>query len=371
MFVPGERERNEQVKGGQAMYDCSKLISKFHNEHVRLTQEQRNDMKKRRDTNVERVQSGLEENDKPAIVEVISQGGYAMKTMTQPPENSDWRYDIDQGLVFEEADAPGPRTSRHWVRDALAKKATNVKGDPEDKGKCVRIEYSAGYQCDFPVFRRHPQADSYVYEAALHDEWITSAPQQMNDWFEREVKEKSPEDAGSYQLRRVVRLMKYLGKTWEHATSCRYPTGLLMTALTVECFKPVLGRDDEAFYKTLKAIGERSPLLPVYADGIQISRDKDEARLKRLQEKAAALAEELADLEENPSDHDDESAKKRWKKVFRHSYFAPVETKAAARASAAIIGIPASEQMARAKSAAAALESSGLASKPWGPASSD
>jgi hypothetical protein len=165
--------------------------------------------------------------------------------------------------------------------------------------------------------------------------------------------------------------MKFFGKTWEYATSCRFPTGLLMTALTVECFKPVLGRDDEAFYKTLKAIGARSHVLPVYADGVQISRDKDEARLKRLQEKAAALADELADLENKPSDHDDESARKIWKKVFRHSFFAPVETKSAAKATAAIIGISASEQMARAKSAATALQSAGLASKPWGPASSD
>src|SRR5438874_1083304 len=191
------------------MYDCSKMISKFHAEHVRLTTGERKDMKKRRDTNVDRVKAGLQENSKPQIVEVISQGGYAMKTMTQPPEASDWRYDIDQGLVFEEADAKGPRTTRGWVRDALEKKATNVKGDPEDKGKCVRIEYSEGYQCDFPVFRRIAQGDGYTYQVALNDEWVPSAPQQMNEWFEREVVNLSPEGSGSYQLRRIVRLMKY------------------------------------------------------------------------------------------------------------------------------------------------------------------
>lgn len=311
------------------MYDCSKLISDFHKNHVRLTSDQQKDMKKKRDANVDRVKSGLDENGKPEIVELITQGGYAMKTMTQPPEGSDWRYDIDQGLVFEEGDAKGPRTTRGWVRDALELKATNVKGDPEDKGKCVRIEYSAGYQCDFPVFRRTAQGDDYFYEAALNDEWVVSAPQQMNAWFEKAVSDLSPEDSGSYQLRRIVRLMKFFGKTWEYASSSRYPTGLLMTALTVECFKPVLGRDDEAFYKTLKAIGDRSHLLSVFADGVQISRPKDEGRLKRLQEKAADLAAKLADVEENPSEHDDESARKIWKKVFRHTFFNPVETKAA------------------------------------------
>jgi len=360
------------------MYDCSKLISDFHKNHVRLTNQQRKDMKTRRDANVKRVKSGLADNGKPEVVELITQGGYAMKTMTQPPEDSDWLYDIDQGLVFEEADAKGPRTTRGWVRDALELKATNVKGDPEDKGKCVRIEYSEGYQCDFPVFRRTAQGDDYVYQAALHDEWTTSAPQQMNAWFDREVADKSPEDSGSYQLRRIVRLMKFFGKTWEHASSYRYPTGLLITALTVECFKAVLGRDDEAFYKTLKAIGDRSHLISVFADGVQISRPKDEARLKRLQEKAADLAAKLADLEANPAEHDDESARKIWKKVFRHTFFDPIETKAAraetsafAKLSAAAIGISSAEQVARAKSAVAGLQSAGLASKPWGDTAHD
>ena len=48
--------------------------------------------------------------------------------MTQPPENDEEsRYDIDLGVVFEEDDAAGPRTTRDWVRDAIARKATNLK----------------------------------------------------------------------------------------------------------------------------------------------------------------------------------------------------------------------------------------------------
>jgi len=348
------------------MYDCSKLVSKFHKAHVRLTTDQQKDMKNRRDTNVDRVKSGLAEKDKPEIVEVISQGGYAMKTMTQPPERSDWRYDIDQGLVFEQADVVGPRTTRRWVRDALAAKATNVKGDPEDKGKCVRIEYADGYQCDFPVFQRSAHGTNYVYQAALHDEWTTSAPQQINNWFEREVAEKSPEKEGSYQLRRIVRLMKYLGKTWQHATSLRYPSGLLITALTVECFEAVDNRDDEAFFRTLRRIGNRSHLLPVHADGIQISRDKDGARMKRLQEKATALAAELADLDENSSGHDDESARKIWRKVFRHSFFDPEEETAKSDSSFAGKGGLGLASSIFAERAAAAVRSTPTVSKPWG-----
>jgi len=160
--------------------------------------------------------------------------------------------------------------------------------------------------------------------------------------------------------------MKYFAKTWQHTTGLRYPTGLLLTALTVECFQPVLGRDDEAFFKTLRAIGNRSHLLPVYADGVQISRNKDAARLNRLKEKAAALADELADLADNPSDHDDASARKLWKKVFRHSYFDPKEEAAKASSTAVAKGAFGLAPAVFTERAASAVDSTSTASKPWG-----
>ena len=297
-----------------------------------------------------------------------------MKTMTQPPEGSDSRYDIDLGLIFETEDAKGPRTMRGWVKDALAAKATNVKGDPEDKGKCVRIEYAEGYQCDFPVFKRWASGDSFVHQVALGDEWVTSAPEQINAWFERSVSDLSPEDAPSYQLRRIVRLMKFFAKTWQHRTSSKYPSGLLLTAVTVESFRGSLGRDDKSFFKTLEAIGSRSHLLPVYADGILISREKDLPRLQRLQERAAELAQILSELETNESEHDDASAKKIWEKTFKHSFFddeKPVSKAnvaegrnswSSAASSAAILGLSGEEVLKRAE---AAVRNTSTPSKPW------
>ena len=116
------------------MYDFSKEIAKFHEDHVRLTNNQRADMRKRRDANLDRIKAGLGELDKPSLAETITQGGYAQKTMTQPPEvDQESRYDIDLGVVFEQDDAAGPRTTRNWVRDAIIRKATNLKNTPETK----------------------------------------------------------------------------------------------------------------------------------------------------------------------------------------------------------------------------------------------
>jgi hypothetical protein len=195
------------------MYDFSNRISKFHQDQVRLTNGQRADMRRRRETNLERIEKGLEETNKPSVAETINQGGYAQKTMTQPPENDqESRYDIDLGVVFEEDDAAGPRTTRNWVRDAVARKATNLKNDPETKKKCVRVVYADGYQCDFPVFRRTQTEVGWKYDLSSGDEWVGSDPAAMNKWIDTTVSAKSPEMSGSYQLRRVIRLGKFFFK---------------------------------------------------------------------------------------------------------------------------------------------------------------
>ena len=42
------------------MYDFSKQITNFHKSHVRLTNAQRANMRSRRQTNLERIEKGLE-----------------------------------------------------------------------------------------------------------------------------------------------------------------------------------------------------------------------------------------------------------------------------------------------------------------------
>lgn len=323
-------------------------------------------MRSRRDVNVDRIKSGLADKDRPEISDVINQGGYAMKTMTQPAEASETTYDIDLGVVFEADDAASPKTTRTWVLDALTKKATAVKGEPEDKGKCIRIEYAEGYQCDFPVFKREWNGNNYVHYIALRDEWTVSSPAQINDWFEREVKNRSPESSSPYQLRRVVRLMKFFGKTWAHASGRRYPSGLLLTALTVEAYQAVDARLDRAFYLTLRALGARYAALPVYADGIIISSDSDAERIKRFCEKAKELADILEPLDSRPNEQDDASARALWKKVFRHSFFNPVETKSAkAETVEAAVGAFGLSTAAFSERATAAVSSTKAPTKPW------
>lgn len=305
------------------MYDLSKELIKFHDLHVRLTNDQRKDMRQRRDANLKRIRNGLENLNKPKIVESINQGGYAQKTMVQPPESDkESRYDIDLGVVFDGDDVVGAQTTRSWVRNAIANTATNLKNKPISKKKCVRVIYADGYQCDFPVFRRSLNSwigTEWTYELSAGDDWDASDPKSMNAWIEDQVSNHSPETSGNYQLRRIIRLGKYYCKTHSAHQNRKFPSGLIATALFIEAYCPVEGRDDEAFYETLRNISYSSKFSPVYANGVQISDYKDTDRIARLIEIAEKSVKELDNLENERVSQAD--ACKAWKKVFRHSHF--------------------------------------------------
>ena len=64
------------------MFDCSKDVISHHDEKVTLPQAERTKMRERRDANRERLKRGLKNAGKPAPREFVSQGSYAMKTMT-------------------------------------------------------------------------------------------------------------------------------------------------------------------------------------------------------------------------------------------------------------------------------------------------
>src|SRR3546814_8511986 len=88
------------------MFDCTKDVRAFHNQEVTLPAEEQKAMRDRRDANRTRLRNGLEKAKKPAPIEFVKQGSYAMKTMIVHPDND---YDIDDGVYFDKADLVGER----------------------------------------------------------------------------------------------------------------------------------------------------------------------------------------------------------------------------------------------------------------------
>src|SRR6266850_4270904 len=207
------------------MHNCHDDVLAYHDDEVTLPQGERTAMRDRRNANRDRLKKGLNEAKKPSVKEFASQGSYAMKNMTQHPDN-DW--DIDDGVYFDKADLVGsrggdmsPLEARQMVRDAVDDGSFNDK--PEVRTNCVRIFYDAGYHVDQPVYRRTAKKDSdgkdvFEYELASA-EWKRSDARDVTAWFEKGNESQSPDTSNGRQLRRHTRYLKKFARSrssWEN-----------------------------------------------------------------------------------------------------------------------------------------------------------
>lgn len=239
-------------KGETEMHDCNKDLKAFHDEKVNLRQQDRDDMRDRRNANRDQLDRGLKRDNEPAPVMKKSQGSYAMWTMIQDAE---CKYDIDDGIYFKAEDLKNRSTKsvKKMIKEAVFKESFNEP--PEVRDNCVRVPYSKGYHVDLPVYRimEHGTEEEY-YELASTD-WKESDPQEVTRWFKDEVKEQGDEDDS--QLRRIVRYLKAFSRSREEwKEDKKNVTGFMISVLVVEKFRPD-ERDDQSLYNTMKDIRDR------------------------------------------------------------------------------------------------------------------
>ena len=136
------------------MYDCHKQLNQYFEAEVKLTEAEKDDMRKRRQANQNRLCRGLTRDGKPHPLWFVKQGSYAMHTMIKSVAATS---DIDDGVVFDAADLSGPkdgsfspRDAKQMVRDALDDGC--FKQAPEIHTNCVRVFYNDGHTHDMPVY---------------------------------------------------------------------------------------------------------------------------------------------------------------------------------------------------------------------------
>lgn len=119
------------------MFDCAKDVRAYHDQDVTLPKKEQDAMRDRRNSNRTRLRNGLAAGSKPAPVEFVKQGSYAMKTMVRDPDND---YDIDDGVYFRKEDLVGERgaemtslQARQMVRDAVDDREVQAcaRGSPQ------------------------------------------------------------------------------------------------------------------------------------------------------------------------------------------------------------------------------------------------
>lgn len=311
------------------MHNCADDVVAYHNDEVTLGNDDRNEMRKRRDANRDRLKDGLKDAEKPAPREFIKQGSYAMRTMTQHPEKD---YDIDDGVYFDKEHLVGERgaemtalQARQMVRDAVDD--GSFKTPPETKKNCVRVQYNAGYHVDLPVYRWVVETNIWGQEVSRHaelasSEWKRSDARDVTAWFDKHNQEQSPDTNNGRQMRRMVRLIKKFARSrdsWKPLIL----SGFGITILVTECYRKNADREDEALYDTMKAIRDRlnwnlvvpHPVTPNHT----ITKGNDDPKAKFLRDK---LTDALNWLE--PTRKDDctrKEALKCWDKVFSTDYF--------------------------------------------------
>ena len=326
------------------MHDCHDDVLVYHDDEVTLPQKERTAMKERRNANRDRLKKGLKEAKKPSVKEFASQGSYAMKNMTQHPDN-DW--DIDDGVYFDKTDLVGPRGGdmsplevREMVRDAVDD--GSFKKKPEVRTNCVRISYDAGYHVDQPVYRRIAKKDSngndtFEYEVASA-EWKRSDARDVTAWFEKENDRQSPDTSNGCQLRRHTRYLKRFARSrasWED----RILSGFGITKLVTECFRGNANREDESLYNTMVAIRDRlngslvinHPVTPSET----ITNGNDDPKARFFREKLDEAIENLKPTLD--ADCTRASAMTCWDNVFNTDYFSKRASKETEGAAASIV----------------------------------
>lgn len=233
------------------MFDLSKEFQKFCDTKINLSHNDIKSLREKKEINIKRLEAGLEEYNNEhkteyKIAEIIEQGSVVMGTVIQNDSND---YDIDVAIIFDEEniDSVGSIAIKNIVVDALKRKCTNFKKEPEAKTNCVRIEYSDNYHIDFAIYRRiQINGDKYKYEHA-GSEWRERDPRAINVWFKEKTSSKKN------KLRNTIRLSKAFCKS---RSSWDMPGGLIQTILCSEQFENK-SRLDETFYQCIINIKNR------------------------------------------------------------------------------------------------------------------
>ena len=173
------------------MYDLHKKLKKYHDDHVRLGQTEQSELAGYRDTNLGRLNSGLDklsEEDGVAYAHPAwhcDQGGYAMSTLNQHPDKD---YDLDEGIVFRRDDLPaGALDARKRIAAAMKKGGGNFAKDPEARTNAVTVWYAEGYHIDLAIYREYVDSLGFTVIEHAGAEWIARKPREspsglLNVW---------------------------------------------------------------------------------------------------------------------------------------------------------------------------------------------
>lgn len=300
------------------MYDCHSKLNKYYEDCVRLKNVIQ-DLKTKRDLNLDRVKEGLKENSLSSFTENCPQGSMAMHITNQPRNGDD--YDIDHALIFDSKAIPSDNPLE--IKKIIANALKEIAGDkfkypPEVRTNAVTIWYESGYHIDFAIYKK--ESDNYFHAGK---EWTPRNPKAITEWFDECNKSKSPKNGkvSDNQLKRIVRLIKFWSRGDFNKT---LPGGLILTILAEESYYPSSERDDLSLFITLHNMKKRlSSNLSVQNPcdkSIQLIKEEDKESMIELRD---FLNESLSYLDTLLTTTNLAEAETAWGNFFRDTWFNP------------------------------------------------
>lgn len=329
------------------MRNCSDDLLNYEKDKVKLTSDQRAQLRERRDANRDRIRNGLKKEELPEPKTFVPQGSDAMQTTIQEPDND---YDIDDGVVFTAESLQGSRgadkaalEARQMIRDVVDD--GSFKTPPEVKTNCVRVHYSDGPHVDIPVYRETSVDENYELASA---DWKESDPEGVNGWFRDSAGLAG--EKGRTQIKRIIRLLKAFCMARQ---SYALPSGFVLTVLVLEQYGDCDERLDRALRHVLEGVHDRldhdlhvrHPVVDEW-----LIDDGSASKTEKLRDLLSSAIKEMEGLD-LPSCSQSRGLKV-WKKIFLTDYFDDEIANA--------------EEDERAKTAAAVV-SSGTVVKPYAP----
>ena len=222
------------------MANTHDLFQRYLDE-IRLDPETRTDLKTSRDANRDRISRYFTDTLKRPAPLFKAQGSYPMHTGVNP---TDGNCDIDdgvyiQGLGTDQSKWPTPETVHGWL--VAATKGYTSK-PPQDKARCVRVQYAGGYHIDLPSYAEDVYGSPLIFEKNKPPYESNAAA--LTEWF-------NEHGVTTPQIRRLVRYLK-AWKDFQSAISST-ASGLALTILVVNHHRHD-ERDDVALVRTAAAI---------------------------------------------------------------------------------------------------------------------
>lgn len=205
-------------------------------------------LRDKRDMLIGELTTWCKANNKPSF-DWFNQGSYSMNTGIVPPDADD--YDIDVAINFDIniEDYEDPVEVKKWVRDALLKGKRDVK----IMGPCVRVQYREDgelkYHVDFAIYGKELDGTgNEIYKRLARGKefaekgkrfWERAEPKKLKRLINEELfKGDGLEGEKRAQFRRVVRYFKRWKDHNFPSGGDGRPTGIAMTAICYQWFKP-------------------------------------------------------------------------------------------------------------------------------------